>query len=170
MIFRMIQFAQFAAVAVAFTLLVPAPAAAQMGTQPFSFGSVSGGLGMSEAGKAAIVNQKVNGLTPPVLLKDEFGRPLGVVKGPGGVPIVTGPAGELLPGYRGRGWKESELAVGAGVFNEFFVTGPKSNAPHVSSTSGQTVDAWTAAVYGAPYGGGNSVDQWTAMAHYLGAR
>jgi hypothetical protein len=165
-----IRFIQLVLVAVAFTMLSPAPSSAQMGTQPFSFGSGGSGLGISEAGKAAIINQKVLGLTPPVLLKDEFGRPLGVVQGPGGIPVVTGPAGELLPGYRGRGWKHSN-AVAAGVFNEFFVTGPKSNAPYIAgSTSGQMVDAWTDAVYGAPAGYGNSVDQWTAMAHYLGAR
>jgi hypothetical protein len=165
-----IRFIQLVLVAVAFTLLSPAPSSAQMGTQPFSFGSGGSGLGISEAGKAAILNQKLLGLTPPVLLKDEFGRPLGVTQGPGGVPIVTGPAGELLPGYRGRGWKESELAMGAGVFNEFFVIGPKSSVPYIAATSGHTVNAWTDAVYGAPTGYGNSVDQWTAMAYYLGAR
>jgi hypothetical protein len=167
-----IRFLQLVLVAIAFTMLSPAPSSAQMGTQPFSFGNGGGsGLGISDAGKAAIVNQKLNGLTPPVLLKDEFGQPLGVVKGPGGVPIVTGPAGNVLPGYRGRGWRESELAMGAGVFNEFFVMGPKSSAPYIAaSSSGQTVDAWTGAVYGAPSGYGNSVDQWTAMAYYLGRR
>jgi hypothetical protein len=165
-----IRFLQLVLVAIAFTMLAPAPSSAQMGTQPFSFGSGGSGLGISEAGRAAIINQKINGVVPPVLLKDEFGRPLGVVPGPGGVPIVTAPAGELLPGYRGRGWRESELAMGAGVFNEFFVAGPKSRAPYISATSGQTVDAWTDAVYGAPGGYGNSVDQWTAMAYYLGVR
>jgi hypothetical protein len=165
-----IRFIQLVLVAVAFAMLSPAPASAQMSTQPFSFGAASGGLGMSEAGKAAILNQKINGVVPPVLLKDEFGRPLGVTPGPGGVPIVTGPAGNVLPGYRGRGWKESELAMGAGVFNEFFVRGPKSDAPFVSASSGETVDAWTSAVHGAPGGYGNSVDQWTAMAYYLGVR
>ncbi len=163
------RFIQLVLVAIAFTILSSAPSSAQMGTQPFSFGGGSG-LGISQAGKAAIINQKLLGLTPPVLLKDEFGRPLGIAKGVGGIPVVTGPAGELLPGYRGRGWKESELAMGAGVFNEFFVTGPKSSAPYIAATSGQTVDAWTEAVYGAPGGYGNSVDQWTAMAYYLGSR
>lgn len=163
-----IRFFQLVLVAAAFTFLAPAPSSAQMSTQPFSFGG--SGLGMSAAGKAAIVNQQVNAIVPPVLLKDEFGRPLGVMPGPGGVPIVTGPSGELLPGYRGRGWKESELAMGAGVFNEFFVAGPKSSAPYISATSGHTVDAWTDAIYGAPRGYGSSVDQWTAMAHYLGSR
>jgi hypothetical protein len=160
---------QLVLVAIAFALLAPAPSQAQMSTQPFSFGG--SGLGMSAAGKTAIVNQHINNIVPPVLLKDEFGRPLGVTPGPGGVPIVTGPAGELLPGYRGRSWRESELAMGAGVFNEFFVTGPKSDAPFIAaSSSGRTVDAWTDAVHGAPSGYGNSVDQWTAMAYYLGSR
>ncbi len=84
-----IRFSQLVLVAVVFTLLSSAPSSAQMGTQPFSFGP--SGLGMSEAGRAAIVNQQINGVAPQVLLKDEMGRPLGVTQGPGGIAVVTGP-------------------------------------------------------------------------------
>jgi hypothetical protein len=162
-----IRFFQLVLVAVAFAMS-SAPAGAQMSTQPFNFG---GGLGMSEAGRAAILNQQINGAMPEVLLKDESGRPLGVTQGPGGIAVVTGPSGELLPGHRGLSWKGSGSGLSAGVFNEFFVPGRKSDPPFaVASTSGETVDAWTDAVHGPPRGYGNSVDQWTAMTYYLGER
>ena len=168
----MIRLLQLALVAIAFLMLAPAPSHAQIGNQPFSFGNGSGGPGMSDAGRQAIINQKILGVTPQVLLKDELGRPLGVTSGPGGIPIVTGPAGELLPGYRGRGWKGSDPAKGAGVFNAFFARG-RQDGPSMSAapTTGQTVDAWTNTVqYGGPSGHGSPIDQWVAMAYYLGPR
>jgi len=163
-----IRFIQLVFAVVAFAMLSHAQASAQMSTRPFTFGS--GGPGMSEAGRAAIMNQQINGVTPEVLLKDELGRPLGVTQGPGGIAVVTGPSGESLPSYRGRSWKGSDASLAAGVFNEFFVPGRKDEPPFAAATSAETVNAWTDAVHGSPTGYGNSVDQWTAMTYYLDGR
>ena len=166
----MIRLLKVAVVAIAFTMLAPAASEAQISNKPFSFGAA--GPGMSDAGRQAIINQKILGATPQVLLKDELGRPLGVTNGPGGIAIVTGPAGEPLPGYRGRGWKGSDPAKGAGVFNAFFARGRQDGPPMTAApTTGQTVDAWTNTVqYGGPSGNGSPIDQWVAMAYYLGPR
>lgn len=161
-----IRFIQLAVVAVGFALASIAPSSAQMSTQPFNFGS--GGIGMSAAGRAAIMNQQINGAMPEVLLKDQNGRLLGVGQGPDGIAVVTGSAGEPLAAYRGRSWKGGDTSLAAGVFNEFFVPGRKNEPPFATAaTSGETVNAWTDAVHGAPQGYGSSVDQWTAMTYYL---
>ena len=165
----MIRLFQLALVAIAFIMLAPPPSHAQISNQPFSFGNGSDGLGMSDAGRQAIINQKILGATPEVLLKDQLGRPLGVTKGPSGIAIVTGPSGEQLPGYRGQGWKGSNSERSAGVFNAYFMRGRQDGPPiTVASTSGQAVDAWTNAVQYGPAAYGSSVDQWVAMAYYLG--
>jgi hypothetical protein len=168
----MTRLSGFALFAIAFVMLAPLPSQAQISNKPFSFGT-PGGIGMSNAGRQAIINQKINGAQPEVLLRDAFGNLLGLDNGPGGIPIVTGPDGQALPGYRGRGWKGSNPALDVRVFNAYFVPGRQQDGPPftVAATSGQAVDAWTdAVIYGSASGYGSSIDQWVAMAEYLGPR
>jgi len=141
-------------------------ASAQISNKPFDFGS-SGGVGMSVAGKQAIMNQKLFGSTPSVLLKGPNGHLLGLANGPGSTAIVTSPSGELLPGYKGRGW--SSGSWGAGTFNAFFAGARGSDSLSIASnSSGASVDSWTGQVLsGSSFGGsGSSVDQWTDMVYW----
>jgi hypothetical protein len=168
----MVKLIGLALVAMALVALAPAPSHAQISNKPFSF-SNSGGIGMSNAGRQAIINQKINGTTPEVLLRDPAGNLLGLDKGPNGLAIVIGPDGQALTGYRGRGWKGGNPALDSGVFNAFFVPRLRDNGPPIpnAASSGEAVNAWTDAVlYNAPSGYGSSLDQWVAMANYLGPR
>jgi hypothetical protein len=136
-----------------------------MSNKPFSFGSVTNGVGMSTAGRQAIINRKLFGITPSVLLKGPGGRLLGVTKGPGSNAIVTSPSGEIIPGYRGR---RSLIPQGAGIHNAYFAgIGSGDSTTGLASSSGNSVDSWTSQVIsGASYGSGNSVDQWTDMVYW----
>ena len=147
------------------TLILPSSAFAQMSNKPFSFGTVSKGVGMSTAGRQAIINRKLFGITPSVLLKSPDGRLLGVSKGPGPNAIVTSPSGEIIPGYRGR---RSFVSWGAGIHNPYFAgIGAGDSSTGLASSSGNSVDSWTSQVIsGASYGSGNSVDQWTDMVYW----
>ena len=165
----MTRFCHFALMALALTILAATAAQAQISNKAFSFDGANG-LGMSDAGKQAIINQKLIGATPDVLLRDSSGQLLGVEKGPGGVPIVTAPGGEILPSYHGPSWKGANPELAAGVFNPYFVMRQRARAS-LALTSSQTVDVWTDTVQmGGPSGYGSSVDQWVAMAYYLGPR
>lgn len=147
---------------------------AQMGSRPFAFRNSSDGLGMSRAGRQAIINRKLLGVTPDVLLKGPDGGLLGVQRGPGRTAIITSPGGEILPDYRGRG---RNGRLGAGIFNAYFLGNPGGSYPQYIETSATRVaiDSWTSSViyggYGEPPGGGNSsVDQWTGMVYFLNHR
>ena len=52
----------------AMAMLHVASAEAQLNNQPFSFGSGGGGIGMSTAGRQAILNQQLFGSTPDNIL------------------------------------------------------------------------------------------------------
>jgi hypothetical protein len=149
------------------TLILPSSAYAQLSNKPFSFGSVTKGVGMSTAGKQAIINRKLFGSTPNVLLKSPDGRLLGVSKGPGPNAIVTSPSGEIIPGYRGR---RSFVSWGAGIHNPYFAgIGSGDTLTGLAGSSGSTIDSWTGQVISgvsANYGSGNSVDQWTDMVYW----
>ena len=151
-------------------LVLPNAATAQISNQPFSFGSPSTGVGMSVAGKQAIINKKLFGSTPSVLLKSDDGRLLGLSNGPGSLPIVTSPGGEILAGYRGRRSYFGGDAWSAGTFNAFFAGARNGDSSTVlASSSGASIDSWTGPVLsgsGSAYGSGNSVDQWTDMVYW----
>lgn len=152
-------------------LLAPGSALAQISNKPFSFGPVTNGVGMSTAGRQAILNRKLFGITPRVLLKSEDGRLLGVTKGPGPNAIVTSPSGEIIPGYRGRGLIGTRNGEwGVGIHNAYFAGfGRGDSSVGTPGTSGSTVDSWTSQVISgtsAGYGAGNSVDQWTDMVYW----
>lgn len=150
--------------------LVPVSARAQMSSKPFSFGSSAGGLGMSIAGRQAVLNQKLFDFTPNVLLKSEDGRLLGVRRGPGRSAIVTSPSGEFLPGYRGR---SQSLGFGAGTFNSFFAGGENATVAFLEPTSSAaTIDSWTGSVLqgGPVIATSGPVDQWTGMIYFLNRR
>lgn len=149
--------------------LLPVSAQAQMSSKPFSFNSPSGGAGMSIAGRQAIINQELFGLTPNVLLKSEDGRLLGLRKGPGNSAIVSSPSGEFLPGFRGR---TLGIDFAAGTFNEFFVADGVHSGFITHSPTTATIDSWTGSVLqgGPVMAAGGSVDQWTSMVSFLSYR
>lgn len=81
-----------------------AMAAAQgLNNQPYSFGG--NGLGMSAAGKQAILSDQVLGIRPDNLIVGPGGVLLYADQGPGGSAIVYDWYSVPVPGYRGRSWK-----------------------------------------------------------------
>lgn len=151
--------------------LFPTDSEAQMGSKPFSFGTSSGGIGISIAGKQAIINKKLYGLTPKVLLRGGDGGLLTVQHGPGHSVIVTDSAGVILPGYRGRGFNEGSSA---GFFNAYFSGYHDGSYPQYveASATRLAIDSWTSSViYGGPSSiGTSSVDQWTSMVYAMNRR
>ncbi len=139
-------------------------AGAQMNNKPYSFGS--GPIGISKAGRQAIIDQKLNGSTPDNLFRDGFGNLQSATRGPEGVPILTDRAGIQDVGRAGR---HSPLGQDPGRFNSFFVKlhGSSNGLPPESSSSGQMIDGWTGNVQGIATIGGNSVDVWTGMVYFL---
>lgn len=141
----------------------PGVADAQMNNKPYSFGS--GPIGISKAGRQAIIDQKLDGATPDNLFRDEFGNLQSATRGPNGVVILTDRAGVRDIGQAGR---QSPLQQGPGRFNSFFVKfDGLPYRPAEGSSSGATIDGWTGNVHGAISAGGNSVDVWTSMVYFL---
>lgn len=138
---------------------------AQLNNRPYSFGS--GPIGMSKAGRQAIIDQKLDGATPDNMFRDQFGNLQSASRGPQGVPILTDRAGVQDIGKAGR---SSPFRQGPGVFNSFFVkfgSGPRNGLYPEGSSSGAMIDGWTGNVQGFTTIGGNSVDVWTGMVYYL---
>jgi len=148
--------------------LLPTVAEAQMGSRPFAFRNSEGSVGISTAGRQAIIDRKLFGLTPDVLLRDLDGSLLSVQRGPGHSAIVTDSAGAILPGYRGRGFNDGSAS---GVFNAYFLGSSDGSYPQYLETSATRVaiDSWTSSViYGQPTSLGNgSIDQWTTMVYLM---
>lgn len=149
---------------------------AQIATKPYGHNSAgSGSLGMSVAGKQAIINQELFGATPRVLLKSQDGRLLvGPVRGPGRSAIVFSPSGEILPGYR-RDFRRGKRGLGVGAFNAFFVprggSGRSSGYVPTAAPSDALVNTWTTRVVtdsGVGYGPATAVEQWTGAVYGLG--
>jgi hypothetical protein len=151
-------------IAVAASLLLYAgDASAQMSSQPFSFGGGSS-LGMSNAGRQAILNQKLTGATPDNILRGADGSLIEISQGPGSTAIARGADGVVIPGYHGRG---GVVSGGAGLFNPYF-TGNASqyNASQTfaSGITSNSIAGWTSMVFGgAAVSGGSSIDAWMSM-------
>ena len=162
----------------AMLLGLPDLASAQMSNQPFRFNAPGpSGVGMSNAGKQAILEQALSGATPRILLKDpQTGNLLPEpVRAKGRTAIVSTRAGDIIPGYRGRDFRGNRRGMGVGVFNAYFVSGRGSGSVmrysgYGNGTSGP-VNTWTARVVTgdgrAVYGPATAVSVWTGQVSSL---
>lgn len=138
------------------------PAAAQQMKRPIELGA--GGLGMSTAGKQAILNEQLRGETPDNLLKGPQGRLLEVREGGDGTAFVVEAAAPFLPGRRTFGLGGGLRGDGAGGSGIGVV---------LPGSTGAAVAGWTRQVYAAAgamplaAGGSSSIDQWTALVYGL---
>lgn len=154
-------------------ILPPASAEAQMSNRPYAFPGGSGGPSMSLAGRQAIVlNEIDSSFTPRFLLRAPVGGLLTVVPNPAGsdVPLVFGPDGVLLPGFRGQRRLAGDLVpFGAGVFNAFFAD-RSGSALGVGFGGPDSISVWTARAAGLPvgYGPADPIDAWTGAVYGLG--
>ena len=154
------------------TFLAP-PAMAQFDNRPYEFrGGAS--VGMSPAGRQAILREKLFNETPDNLMRSPSGRLLELQEGPGNSAIVSERGGQTLPGYRGRSALRRDLGRGVGVFNSFFFGAGRSAASSYStfyfggSGSRVSIASWTDMVAdGGPSGlvsaGPSPVDGWTSQ-------
>jgi len=83
-----------------------------LNNQPYSFGGR--GLGMSAAGKQAILSNQVLGIRPENLLIGPGGVLLYAEPGPSGSAIVYDWYSVPVPGYRGRGWNGGAYSASSG--------------------------------------------------------
>lgn len=176
------MFAQFSRlpslVAVLGLLIAPSlPASAQMSNRPFAFNTGgNGSVGMSIAGRQAILGQELFGATPDVLLRSPDGRLLiGPVRGPGRSAIVFSPSGESLPGFR-RDFRNGRVGLSAGDFNAFFIPRPSDRRTgHIATATPASalVNTWTARILsdtGVGYGPPSAVSVWTGAVYTLDPR
>jgi hypothetical protein len=90
---------------VALLALFATDAAAQMNNRPFSFGGGSS-LGISNAGKQAILQEKLTGSTPDNIRKSTSGL-ITITRGPGNNAIARGADGATIPGFKGTAARSS---------------------------------------------------------------
>lgn len=159
--------------AMAVSALASAPALAQISNEPYNFPR-SGGLGMSNAAKAAIINQELTGRTPDNILRGPGGNELITVEeGPGGSAFARTQGGAVIPGFRGRANFRAPDAF-AGSFNAYFASsGGGSVYGYLKRGGGGTISMWTYGVFRDSGSGGsgmspaaltaNSIDAWTAQ-------
>ena len=153
------------------------PSHAQMSNRPFTFNAGSNGsVGMSTAGRQAILGKELFGATPNVLLRSPDGRLLvGPVRGPGRSAFVSSPDGQSLPGYR-RDFRNGRKGLSAGAFNAFFI--PRSrerNRGYVQTAApaDALVTTWTGRVLsdtGVEYGPPSAVGFWTGAVYNFDPR
>tara|TARA_R110002124_G_scaffold233406_1_gene398670 strand:+ start:25302 stop:25823 length:522 start_codon:yes stop_codon:yes gene_type:complete len=145
------------------------PAFAQINNKPYAFpNSSNGSVGMSQAGRQAILNQQIRNLTPENMARGPSGQLLDVIEGPHRSAFVsqTG-TNAFIAGYKGTSYKGLNNDIGVGVFNSFFspIASKSSGVNFVQYHSGSLVNTWTARVVSgdAPisYRPDNSVDNWT---------
>lgn len=147
------------------------PAMAQLDNRPFQFRD-SGGVGMSTAGRQAILNQEITGRTPDNLVR-RGGVLIDVVEGPGGEALARTPGGgSFRPDLRPQGFRMRGAAVG--VFNNFFLRGNSGGYVPASAWSTQSVTGWTAGVVSDGYDRGPNgattstvIAAWTQQVRYL---
>lgn len=152
---------------------VATPAMAQLDNRPFQFRD-SGGVGMSTAGRQAILNQKILGQTPDNLVRRN-GVLLDVVEGRGGEALARAPGGgAFLPNARPEGFRFRGAAVG--VFNTFFMRGGGGTGGYVpaASRTSYSLTGWTAGVVSDGYDAGPQgattsavVAAWTRQVQFL---
>lgn len=150
-------------------------AMAQMNNKPFQFKNSAHGIGMSQGGKQAIINESLFGSTPDNLLRSRNGELLSVEEGRGKSAIVRfDGTNTIIPGYRGSTFGSDNDAMRVGVFNAFFTTDSGRSSSYSSNaalTSYHAVSTWTRRVaadgtymehiyVGA---GHDTVDAWTGQ-------
>jgi len=148
---------------------------AQLNNKPFSFkGTPDGGIGISSAGKQAIINYENFNIKPSTMLRGSGGQLLNVTEGLGTSVIVTPQGGStIIPSYKGTSYKGNNSAMSAGAFNAYFVSsfsGDNGSSmpyyPYFASSS-ESVSTWTTRVatngYPASYSPGSVVDKWTSL-------
>jgi hypothetical protein len=152
--------------------LASAPALAQISNEPYNFPR-SGGLGMSNAAKAAIINQELTGRTPDNILRGAGGNELITVEeGPGGSAFARTQSGAVIPGFRGRADFRAPNAF-AGSFNAYFASsGGGSVYGYLNRGGSGAISMWTYGVFRETETGlrvspaalkADSIDAWTAQ-------
>jgi hypothetical protein len=149
------------------------PAFSQINNKPYAFpNSSNGGVGMSQGGRQAILNQQIRNFTPENLARGPSGELLDVIKGPHRSAFVTQTGtSAFIAGYKGTSYKGQNSDIGVGVFNSFFSPNQtRSSAVNFAQYhSGSLVNTWTARVIsgGAPisYRPDNSIDNWTGAVY-----
>ncbi len=109
-----------------------------LNNQPYDFGGR--GLGMSSAGKQAILSDQVLGIRPDNLIIGPGGVLLYADKGPGGSAIVYDWYQVPVPGYRGRGWRGNWN--NAGYTNRLFYVERMSG----SGATATALNTWTSMI------------------------
>ncbi|WP_119165126.1 hypothetical protein [Algihabitans albus] len=147
------------------------PAQAQLNNKPFSFNTPDGGVGMSTAGRQAMILDQVFGIRPNDLVRDSLGALGTVEQSQGGSVVFRDASGRIIPGFRGRSWRGP--GDFAGSFNAFFAPGSGdgfSGYRYATSAAG-TIGGWTSQLD--PRGGGyirvsgSPIDAWTSMVGML---
>lgn len=158
----------FTAVVVTGALAAAFPVDAQISNKPFAFKNSPGGLGMSFGGKQAIINQKIEGITPENLLRAPDGSLLNVRKGPGNSAIVSQENGSVVPEYRGTDFRGGNPYMEAGVFNPYFgaIYHDDSYYAYTDFQTAAVIGAWVASVAAADmpvsyYDPANPITAWT---------
>ncbi len=151
----------------------PQHASAQLNNKPFSFNTPDGGVGMSTAGRQAMILDQVYNIRPDNLLRDPQGNLGTVEQGPGGSVVFRNSGGTVLPGFKGSSWRGP--GDFAGSFNAFFVPGTGSGLPYYrySTSAADTIGGWTSQLddRGRYFGGtATPIDSWTAMVGMLARR
>ncbi len=141
---------------------------AQMNSKPFSFSTPGGGLGMSIGGKQAILNNEISGAAPGNMLRADDGSLLSVVKGKGGVPVVSYEGGSVIPSFRGGSFRGDNESWSIGVFNTFFEARKNDSltSTYAQMQTGAVISTWTGRIASnlpVSYTPANSVDTWTGM-------
>lgn len=145
----------------ALVALFATDAMAQMNNRPYSFGG-GPSLGMSNAGKQAILQQKLDGSTPDNIRKSASGL-ITITRGPGNNAIARGADGATIPGFKGT---SRAVLGGVGIFNQYFrgSSGRSGTLSFASRHTSNAISGWTSMVSGnRGYRGGNSVDAWTSQ-------
>lgn len=159
------------AVAMVTTILLTGVVRAQMDNRPYSFPNSPGGLGMSDGGRQAIINQKILDGTPDNLLRGPDGLLLDVIKGPGNVVILRREDnGGFVPRYRGNDFRGGNADMQAGVFNLFFSPSYSGRSPYTYADyqTAAVIGAWIASVTpGLPYDPANTVTSWTVFVYNM---
>lgn len=137
------------AAAASFAVTLGAQSAlAQLDNRPYQFrGGAS--VGMSDAGRQAILREELFGERPDNLVRGPGGL-LELREGPGNSAIVSERGGATIPGFRGRSLFNRGRGQEVGVFNAFF--GPRRSA---ASSGG--------AFYSAGFGTRASIAAWTDL-------
>lgn len=150
---------------------------AQLDNKPFSFrNSPTGGLGMSQGGKQAIINEKIFDSTPDNLQRGPNGELVDVIEGPGKSAIVFWHGtNSSIPGFHGTDFRGENQLMQAGVFNAYFGTNNGSAGfdgyNYAQFVTAAMINSWTMTMIpgnvSAPYYGTNSVDSWTSFVNSM---